>query len=335
MVTPHPRLDVKNKDFLLGIEAEQFELHGDICKPVIDLLYNIFSWIYIDGYFRINSIENEAIRDILIKYDLDTYKGPGLSYSTILLYADLSRKYNMRKLGEGKMVPVEESSNKLFPKSHFLFDDLYKLYNTSKGDLSTDFLLFNEIFETAVEKEIVNIKSPSEVVKTISKTSLIRPDFEYKLATRQLQVNHLKENNENSDKTIYVLQDCTESTIKYKQQINMLKGFILNEAFKNDYVVEWLFVESYMVDSQRFSKETIKQTKMKDITFGSKINITKLLTEDRFLAKQVIIITDGTDPFNFKFNTKTKKINVVSLTDNINIKNKISNYGRFFKVFTS
>jgi hypothetical protein len=335
MVIPHPRLNVKNRDFLLGVEIGQFDLHGDIYKPVIDLLYNIFSWVYIDDYFRVNSIENEAIRDILLKYDLDTYKGTSISYSAVLLYADLSRKYNMRMLGEGKLVTVEESSNKLFKKEHFMFDELYDMYNKSKGDLSTDFLLFNDIFESSTEKNVANIKSPSDVVKTISKTSLIRPDFEYKLATKQLQVNYLKEKDENSDKTIYVLQDCTESTRGFKHQINMLKGFILNEAFKHDYIVEWLFVESYMVDSQRFSKETIKQTKMKDVTFGSKINITKLLTEDRFLEKQVIIITDGTDPFNFKFNTKTKKINVVSLKDNINIKNKISNYGRFFRLFTS
>ena len=39
-----------------------------------------------------------------------------------------------------------------------------------------------------------------------------------------------------------------------------------------------------------------------------------------------------TDKFNFDFNTKTKKINVISFNDNKLIKDKISSYGRFFKV---
>jgi hypothetical protein len=50
--------------------------------------------------------------------------------------------------------------------------------------------------------------------------------------------------------------------------------------------------------------------------------------------KQVVIITDGTDMFDFPFNTKTKKISVISFLDNINIKDKISKYGRFFKITT-
>jgi hypothetical protein len=42
------------------------------------------------------------------------------------------------------------------------------------------------------------------------------------------------------------------------------------------------------------------------------------------------IITDGTDMFDFPFNTKLRRL--ISFLDNINIKDKISKYGRFFKI---
>jgi uncharacterized protein YaiL (DUF2058 family) len=61
------------------------------------------------------------------------------------------------------------------------------------------------------------------------------------------------------------------------------------------------------------------------------MNTNNILTKDEFIDKQVIIITDGTDAFNFSFATKTNKINVISFTDNLTLRNKISNYGMFFK----
>jgi hypothetical protein len=43
------------------------------------------------------------------------------------------------------------------------------------------------------------------------------------------------------------------------------------------------------------------------------------------MGKQVVIITDGTDMFDFPFNTKLRRL-VISFLDNINIKDKISKY---------
>jgi hypothetical protein len=49
---------------------------------------------------------------------------------------------------------------------------------------------------------------------------------------------NLRERN-SKDKKIYVLQDSTFSTEIRK--IKMVKAFILDTAFKNDYQVEWLY----------------------------------------------------------------------------------------------
>jgi hypothetical protein len=65
---------------------------------------------------------------------------------------------------------------------------------------------------------------------------------------------------------------------------------------------------------------------------GTFVDTSSILIADEFMGKQVVIITDGTDMFDFPF-TKTKKISV-SFLDNINIKDKISKYGRFFKITT-
>lgn len=332
MIPVVPRLDTSNIEFFIEQEVSDFGVTGAVSLPLIREFYNIFSWIYVKKYIPIDKIEHEGLVKVLSHYNLYDYIGPSIAYSAVFFYMELSKKYNMVSLGKGKVVSVEDVSNKLIKKDHFMFDELYDMYDKCKGDLSDDFLEFNSIFTKKDEKDIRNIKAVGDVLKVTSKTSLIRPDFEYKLSSKQLQVGYNTENDGEESKMIYVLQDCTESTKKYIKQINMVKAFILNEAFKHDYKVTWHFVEQYIVGTQEFSKETIKQTKIENIIHGYKVNVTKILTNDEYLGKQVILITDGTDSFDFKFNTKTRNINVVSLTDNNKIKNKISHYGKFFRV---
>jgi hypothetical protein len=66
---------------------------------------------------------------------------------------------------------------------------------------------------------------------------------------------------------------------------------------------------------------------------GTFVDTSSILIADEFMGKQVVIITDGTDMFDFPFNTKLRRL-VISFLDNINIKDKISKYGRFFKITT-
>jgi hypothetical protein len=56
------------------------------------------------------------------------------------------------------------------------------------GDLSTDFLLFNELFKTSTEKEVKKLSSYSELTKLTNITNLVRPDLAYSLATNKLNV---------------------------------------------------------------------------------------------------------------------------------------------------
>jgi hypothetical protein len=97
----------------------------------------------------------------------------------------------------------------LFVSNDFTYKQLYDLYAENGGDLSTDFLLFNELFKTSTEKEVKKLSSYSELTKLTNITNLVRPDLAYSLATNKLNVNFEKESSSKEDKKIYVLQDST------------------------------------------------------------------------------------------------------------------------------
>jgi hypothetical protein len=66
------------------------------------------------------------------------------------------------------------------------------LYAENGGDLSTDFLLFNELFKTSTEKEVKKLSSYSELTKLTNITNLVRPDSSIQ-STPKLNVNFEKE----------------------------------------------------------------------------------------------------------------------------------------------
>jgi hypothetical protein len=77
-------------------------------------------------------------------------------------------------------------TDKLFVSNDFTYKQLYDLYAENGGDLSTDFLLFNELFKTSTEKK--NQVEYSELTKLTNITNLVRPDLAY-MATNKLNVN--------------------------------------------------------------------------------------------------------------------------------------------------
>jgi hypothetical protein len=103
----------------------------------------------------------------------------------------------------------------------------------------------------------------------------------------------------------------------------MVKAFILDTAFKNDYQVEWLFVSNRINHRGFNNKANIANIDMQFHYSGTFVDTSSLIA-DEFMGKQVVIITDGTDMFDFPFNTKLRRL-VISFLDNINIKIKFQN----------
>lgn len=334
MLKCHPGLDDKDFGSAVAFEIKQFDLTGHVSKPVIKLLFNLFSWQLIEGSTAGAYTEKDAkIKAFFDKYDLSRFDGPTIIYSAVLFYTKLKDVIDFRALEKGEVITVKgPSANKLFSEVNFPYGKLYDFYKEGKGDLSDDFLLFNSVFRNTPVKEVEKLRSYGEVVNT-SKANLIRPDFSYKLATKNIDVNrYIDEGRQVKDK-IYVLQDCTLSMRKFLPNISTIKGFILNEAFKNGYEVEWLCINTDIKKRETYNKDNIKNIDINIDLIGIKVDTSSILIRDELTNKKVVIITDGTDSFDFPFNTKTKSVNIISFVDNIKIKNKLAGHGKFFKAY--
>ena len=236
----------------------------------------------------------------------------------------------MRKLDLGDLDESDIGDNKKYAKEDFSDKKLFELYRNTPTDLSADFLLFNKLFIQNSDKESGNIVNYSDVVRSTNIYSLVLPNLPYKLATKTLTVSKERVIDD-EQRILYVLQDSTRSMKKYIKELYMLKGFILNEAFKHNFRVEWLYTSDEVIDRATYSRTQTENLEHL-VFYGYKMNVSNILNSNEFLNKQVLIITDGTDNFDFDFTTKTKKINFISFTDNIILKNKLSAYGRFFRL---
>jgi hypothetical protein len=84
-----------------------------------------------------------------------------MCYSAVLFYQK-SKVINQRS-GNRPDTRFRNRRHKLFVSNDFTYKQLYDLYAENGGDLSTDFLLFNELFKTSTEKE-VKLSSYSELI---------------------------------------------------------------------------------------------------------------------------------------------------------------------------
>jgi hypothetical protein len=124
-----------------------------------------------------------------------------MCYSAVLFYQKLSKVINLRDLETDLIQGLGTGDNKLFVSNDFTYKQLYDLYAENGGDLSTDFLLFNELFKTSTEKEVKKLSSYSELTKLTNITNLVRPDLAY-TATNKLNVNFEKESSSKEKKNI-------------------------------------------------------------------------------------------------------------------------------------
>jgi hypothetical protein len=146
----------------------------------------LFSWVYIQGNTYGHSAKTLKLEKFLW-FDLffDSRRINVLFCGIVL--QKLSKVINLRDLETDLIQGLGTGDNKLFVSNDFTYKQLYDLY-AENGDLSTDFLLFNELFKTSTEKE-VKLSSYSELTKLTNITNLVRPDLAYSLATNKLNVN--------------------------------------------------------------------------------------------------------------------------------------------------
>ena len=329
MIECHPNINDDAVEISLENVFSEFDMPGFISMKILRFFFNVFSWYYMEGHIKNLNI-GEPFDKLFNDINLKDFKQDSIAYSAVLLYCRASKKFNMRKLDLGDLDESDIGDNKKYAKEDFSDKKLFELYRNTPTDLSADFLLFNKLFIQNSDKESGNIVNYSDVVRSTNIYSLVLPNLPYKLATKTLTVSKERVIDD-EQRILYVLQDSTRSMKKYIKELYMLKGFILNEAFKHNFRVEWLYTSDEVIDRATYSRTQTENLEHL-VFYGYKMNVSNILTSNEFLNKQVLIITDGTDNFDFDFTTKTKKINFISFTDNIILKNKLSAYGRFFRL---
>ena len=170
------------------------------------MLFNIFTWQYMEGNID-KALKDGNLKDFLTSYDLTPYIGESPVYSAILFYNKLSKDINIRSLEKYEIENYSPGDNKMLQSIDFDYKELCDLYKNNKGDISDDFLLFNELFRKEVEKEVKVIRNYGEVVKAASIINLVKPDLAYKILSKQLLINRDVEENILKKNKIYVKQD--------------------------------------------------------------------------------------------------------------------------------
>ena len=324
----------KNFEKRIEYELEQFDYLGYISIPVLKIFYNLFSWVYFDKEIIYEEKNEEALKlkKLISLFDLKYFKGSSLYYSSVLFYIYIAKFINLRFFSDGKVVKIKSKvENKAFIEEFFKFKTLYNLYKDSKEDIPKNFLLFSSIFEKNSSKQIKKINNYSQIYNVTAKSDLVRPDFKIKLATKNLNVNTIEDNNEINNKII-ILQDCSLSMTKHREKLNVLKAYILNEALTKDFNVEWNFCNSDFYKTILFTPKNIEENSIENVFSGISFLIEELL-EDLITKNfhSVIIITDGEDNFNIPFTLVGANINTISFNYNRGLQANILKYGKFIK----
>jgi len=327
----HPQLILNDVEFLLERELKNTHIKGYISMNVLKGLFNLFSWVYLKGSID-EAFEDKqsSLYKLFAKFDLPKFKGDSISYSAVLFYNILNKIINIRKLELDIVLKASERDNKILSSLEFTFDPLKVLYMNNTADLSPDMLVFNTILVTTESKKVTYLENYGDVVRLTNISDSVRPDFKYRLAKKALRVNNIKKDIDTT-KQLYVLQDSSTSMKKYVNKLEIAKSFILNEALKADYEVHWLYITDRINLETVYNKDTIGGADLSNVFFEGNVKINNILGDKRFNGENVVIITDGTDNFDFKFKTSTKQINIISFTDNIDLRNKIIGYGKFFR----
>lgn len=327
--THHPKINTSKLDKLFEIEKREFNLPMFVSDIVLYMLFDVLSWSFFNAPIKNAYKDVPKLGELFESINIDYVAHLPLVEASLYLYVKLSKEYDMRSIEKGEVVKIKEGDNKALGKDDFTISELYDTYKKGKADISKDLLNFNDLLISTNIKAVVNIQSFGEITKAARLFDLALPDLHYKLGTKTLLVNHNVENTGHDDKLLYVLQDSTYSMKKFIDKLLNVKAFIIDAAIKNDYKVVWLYVSNGERERDVYDKDNY--TIGEDIIYtGINVNMTSLLLKEEFNHKKVVIITDGTDSFDFKFNTSTSDISCISFIDNINIRNKINMHGRYF-----
>ena len=331
MIKIHPKVRGEEKLFLFYIDKaiDDRELEGYVSKTVLINIYNLFTWVYRDDDIRgAFDSEDYKLYELFKSFNLQGFLSPTIAETSFVFYNKLKRLVDIRKL-ELNQVVKDSSANKLLLRDDFKNSSLYEIYKNSEEDIPKSFLLFNNIFISSIEKKTNPITHLRQLNSVPSYSALVRPDFSYKLAKKNLLVVSNQEEDKGMN-SIYIIQDSTSSMQDYIKKIRVLKAYILDTVFKNNWSVVWIEAGNGIISKNTYNKDT-ENTDFFSFSFlKGEIDYKHILTGDEFKRKRLVIITDGTDDFDFDFTTISSTTNIITFNENYKLKNKIGAYGKYY-----
>ena len=327
MIQPHSKVDIKTFEKLLNIELLENPITSYLDVTVLKWIYNVFTWKY-RGENISNAFTNKdsKVLKLFKQFNLEAFISNSIMETTIVFYNKLSSVIDIRSFSIG--VINKTPNNKRFIKVDFKVESLYNIYKNSIYDIPTNFKLFNTIFKNESVYKSLTMSKFSDVTKLTYSSDFVRPDFSYKFYKKKFYINS-DEDDEHQNKQLIVIQDCTLSLQMYKEKLKVLKAYILDSAFKEKYEVNWIEAGMYTISDKIITEDSFDG--VLNFTFSThKVEYSALFKSKNFINKKLVIITDGTDDFNFDFSNITQQINLITFNENYALKNKINTYGKYF-----
>jgi len=274
------------------------------------------AFILKDDKYKIFDAVFERIPEYLEIYDM-----------TILMYNILKRntKIDLTSI-LGELIEIDAPAVK---ETDFTYTTTFKLLKNSNITITPDMLVFMDKIAVKEETSVKKMTSISRIVKVANICDYVKPDLGYKIASNNLNIRDV-EIQETPVKRLYVIQDASLSMRSYKDKLFAIKSLILDRCASTETPVEWITASSNILSTEVYDTNYIPN---KEVAFkGVQFNLSHILSKDKFVAAKVVIITDGTDSLEKLFTPKTSDISILSFNENLNIKKKINQYGKIFKV---
>jgi hypothetical protein len=328
----NPAVATKDIQKSLANSLEVAGISGYVNQKLLEDFYSIYSWVYCGKPGSMALDTSTELGKFLSMIEFERFIGDSISYSAVLLYQKLSQKLCMRSMSDGVVMKGSSTINRMFTKEDFICEDLYSLYTGTEYDIPKELLTFSSLFTADPVADNKKMTSYGELPKIVHIEKLFVPTAGYDIATKNIEVRHNVDVVSEVEHELVVIQDCSLSMRNHSKELAMIKAYVLNEAFRHNFSVRWMYVNIKLVDQVIYSGDG-DSFKTPQVFSGYDFCFRDVLSLQNIQNKNAVIITDGTDSFfTLPKQVNMKTINMISINFNKELKNKILAYGRFFSI---
>lgn len=315
----------------IKVELGSFRFTGHVSDTMLKIIYDVLSFKMLLGSPKDAFKEEGKLSELFEAFDYSLVSHDTIYEATAAIYRMFSTQYNIRDLELGVIEDYKVEDNKVITEKGFKFPKLFKMYVKAPGDINKNFLLFNKIFSSKESKSVRKIRGPHEIIRANTISDLAIQDVlisKVILKSLNVKVHH---NEKLPHDELVIIQDASSTMEMYKHTISAIKAFVMDSAISKGYDVRWIYATKSIHSDKIYSEDNISEIIDYDEYFKSSLDLSSILSSKDLIGKNVVIITDGTDDFNFPIHLVTHNIHLVYFKENEKLINKFSNYGKCFK----